>query len=61
MKRTGYEQKQYRERSDWYILFLAGIYNLVFVDISLDGMPLRTLILLLADFLCITVYIYKRR
>ncbi len=60
MKRTGYEQKQYRERSDWYILFLAGIYNLVFVDISLDGMPLRTLILLLADFLCITVYIYKR-
>ncbi len=60
MKRTKYEQKQYRERSELYILFLAGIYNLVFVDISLDGMPLRTLILLLADFLCIAVHIYKR-
>lgn len=60
MRRTGYEQNQCRERSEPYILFMAGIYNLVFVDVSIDGMPLRTLILLLADFLCITVYIYKR-
>lgn len=60
MRKTGYEEKQYREQSEPYILFLAGIHNLVFVDVSIDGMPLRTLILLLADFLCITVYIYKR-
>lgn len=60
MRRTGYEQKQHRERSEVYILCVAGVYNLVFADISIAGMPLRTLLLLLADFLCLAVYIYKR-
>ena len=60
MRRTGHRQGQDRERSELYILFLAGIYNLIFVDVSVDGMPLRTLILLVADFLCIAVYICKR-
>jgi len=55
------KRRQYSERSDRYILFLAGIYNLIFADISLAGMPLRTLILLLADFLCIAVYVYRRK
>lgn len=54
MKRTRCEQ------TELYILFLTGVYNLIFVDISLAGMPLRTLILLLAGFLCIAVNIYKR-
>lgn len=58
MKRR--KQKQYSERSDFYILFVAGIYNLIFVDISLAGMPLRTLVLLLADLSCIALYVYKR-
>lgn len=52
MKRTG-------DKSELYILFLAGIYNLIFVDVPIAGMPLRTLLLLLADFLCLAVYLYK--
>lgn len=59
MKKIGYRQEQNSERSDFFILFLAGIHNLIFVDISLAGMPLRTLLLLMADFVCITVCIYK--
>lgn len=58
MKRR--KQKQCGERSDFYILFVAGIYNLILVDISLAGMPLRTLVLLLADLACIALYVYKR-
>lgn len=54
------KQKQCSERSDYYILFVAGIYNLIFVDVSLAGMPLRTLVLLLADLFCIALYVYKR-
>lgn len=53
------KQKQYSERPDLYILFVAGIHNLIFVDISLAGMPLRTLVLLLADLLCIALYVSK--
>lgn len=53
------EQEQYNERSDFYILFVAGIYNLILTDVSLAGMPLRTLALLLADFCCIAFYVYK--
>lgn len=60
MKRTGQIQKQYSERSDFYILVLTGIHNLIFADVSLAGMPLRTLFLLMADFFCIAVYIYQR-
>lgn len=48
-----------RAQHDLYILFLAGIYNLIFVDLSVAGMPLRTMLLLLADFLCIVVCLYK--
>lgn len=58
MERTEHKQKQSHERSDRYILFLAGIHNLIFVDVSFAGMPLRTLLLLLADFVCIAVYLY---
>lgn len=60
MKRTGQIQKQYSERSDCYILVLTGIHNLIFADVSLAGMPLRTLFLLMADFFCVAVYIYQR-
>lgn len=58
MKRR--KQEQYSERPDFYILFVVGIHNLIFVDLSLAGMPLRTLALLLADLFCIAVYVYKR-
>lgn len=60
MKRRTKHQGQYSERADFFILFLAGIYNLIFVDISILGMPLRTLILLLAEFLCLAVHLYKK-
>lgn len=59
MKRTGNIQKPYSERSDLYILILTAIHNLIFADVRLAGMPLRTLSLLLAGFLCIAVYFYK--
>ena len=59
MEKTGQNQKHYGERSEFYILFLTGVYNLIFVDISLAGMPIRTLLLLMADFFCIAVYLYK--
>lgn len=60
MKRIGQIRKQYDERSDLFILILTGIHNLIFADVSLAGMPLRTLSLLLADFVCIAVYICQR-
>ncbi|MEZ3446325.1 MAG: hypothetical protein K1W30_14560 [Lachnospiraceae bacterium] len=60
MRKTGNIQRQCSEKSQRYILFLTGINNLIFADISLAGMPLRTLALLLTDFFCIAVYIYKR-
>lgn len=60
MRRTGHRRRSDREWSDLYILFLAGIYNLIFADISLAGMPIRTLILLLADFSCIAMRLYRR-
>lgn len=59
MGRTEHRQEIGREWSGLYILFLAGISNFVFVDVSLAGMPIRTLVLLLADFLCIAVRLYQ--
>lgn len=59
MRTRAQRHRHYRERADLYILFLVGIYNLIFVDASIAGMPLRTLLLLTADFLCIAMCLYK--
>lgn len=59
MAKRAQHHKHYSERTDLYILFLVGIYNLIFVEVSIAGMPLRILLLLLADFLCIIMCLYK--